>query len=417
MRRAAAAYVVIAAAMEVSGGDGTQARPGGPSRAVLMRRRLVALAVVAALAGGLWLVLFGGDDDSPAPEEPAAQAGAGGKTGVLVAELSVEERADQVLMLGFDGTTASGDVLAEVRSRQLGALVIDTDNWAGAEAGTQLARELVAAGRAGDRIPPVLATTQEGGQYRSLPDLPPEQTELQVGDAGSLPGAEEWARAGGIALHDAGILLNLAPVADVATLDSPVADRAFSDDPALAADMTAAAIRGCNAAAIACAPLHFPGLGAASQDTARGPATVGLDAGGLAARDLAPFDAAFTAGAPAVVLSLASYTAYDAVTPGALAEPVATGLLRDELGFDGVAISDDLASGAVRAGYSPRDAAVAALAAGTDLVQISSPEQQNGVAEEIVAAVEDGRLSEERLAQAAGRVLELKRELGLLDSG
>ena len=111
---------------------------------------------------------------------------------------------------------------------------------------------------------------------------------------------------------------------------------------------TAAALRGCRDEGLACAPLHFPGLGAASQDTSRGPATVSLDAASLSSRDLEPFRAAFAEGAPAVVVSLAFYGAYDTITPGALAEPVATGLLRDELGFDGAAITDDLGSGAVR---------------------------------------------------------------------
>ncbi len=82
---------------------------------------------------------------------------------------------------------------------------------------------------------------------------------------------------------------------------------------------------------------------------------------------------------PAVVLSLAFYAAYDPVTPAALSEPVATGLLRDQLGFSGVAITDDLGAGAVRSGYSVPKAAVAALAAGSDLIQIDSPVDQKGV--------------------------------------
>ncbi len=173
-------------------------------------------------------------------------------------------------------------------------------------------------------------------------------------------------------------------------------------------------MRGCRAEGLACAPLHFPGLGAASGDTDSGPATVSLDAASLERRDLAPFRAAFDAGAPAIVLSLAFYAAYDPVTPAALAEPVATGLLRDRLGFDGVAITDDLGAGAVRFGYSVGKAAVAALDAGADLLQIGAPEDAIGVREAIVDAVASGELDRDRLAQAAGRVLELKRGLDAL---
>ena len=117
---------------------------------------------------------------------------------------------------------------------------------------------------------------------------------------------------------------------------------------------------------------------------------------------------------PAVVLSLGFYVAYDAVTPAALAEPVATGLLRDRLGFEGVAITDDLGAGAVRAGTAPPKAAVAALAAGADLIRIDDPANQRGVERAIVAAVADGDLPRSQLERAASRVLELKRSRGLV---
>jgi beta-N-acetylhexosaminidase len=226
--------------------------------------------------------------------------------------------------------------------------------------------------------------------------------------------AEDWANDTAGALRANDFDLNLFPVADVATLDSPVADRAFSDDPTVAAAMTAAAIRGCRDAGLACAPLHFPGLGASSQDTSHGPATVSLDAASLQARDLRAFAAAFAERAPAVVLSLAFYAAYDPVTPGALAEPVATGLLREELGYQGVAITDDLGSGAVRSEFSVPEAAVAAINAGADMIQIGSPSDQAGVRSALLDALATGELGDGRLREAASRVLELKRALGLL---
>ncbi len=90
------------------------------------------------------------------------------------------------------------------------------------------------------------------------------------------------------------------------------------------------------------------------------------------------------------------------------------GLLRDELRFKGVAITDDLGSGAVTATHRVPEASVAALRAGADLVQIASVEDQTRVREAILAAVQSGELPADRLAEAAGRVLELKRELGLI---
>jgi beta-N-acetylhexosaminidase len=293
-------------------------------------------------------------------------------------------------------------------------VLISPRNWLDATQGPALVGAMRAAALDRGRLSPLFVVAQEGGTYRALPDLPPAQRELDVGETGDPDAAEAWARQAAVALHAAGIDLNLSPVADVAGIDSAVAGRAFSDDPQLAAEMTAAAVRGCRAGRIGCAPLHFPGLGAASQDTDDGPATVSLDPTSLGERDLVAFRAAFQEGAPAVVLSLAFYAGYDPVTPGALAPSVATGLLRDDLGFEGLAITDDLGAGAIKATYTVPQAAVAAIQAGADMVQISAPVDQEGVAEALVAAVDSGEIPEDRLNEAAGRVLELKRSLKLL---
>ena len=100
---------------------------------------------------------------------------------------------------------------------------------------------------------------------------------------------------------------------------------------------------------------------------------MGLDRATLLRRDLVPFKVAFQAGAPAVVLSHSFFAAFDPVTPASQTRAIATGLLRGRLGFEGVAITDDLAAGAVRALGPVRDAAVASLLAGADLLLIERP--------------------------------------------
>ena len=369
--------------------------------------------ILAAVArAGLWLVLFREGDDGEATPRPSR--GVSESVAALVRGLSPAEQVDQVLLLGFDGTDQTSPILSTLASQQLGGVLIGPRNWLDAEQGSALAGALRATGLSGKRTPPLIVASQEGGEYRSFPDLPPAATQLEVGDANSIPAAEAWARETAEALRAAGIDLNLSPVADVATLDSPIANRAFSDDPAVAAPLTAAAVRGCRAGRLACAAIHFPGLGAASQDTDQGPATVSLDAASLADRDLNAFNAAFAERVPAVGLSLSFYAAYDPVTPAALSEAVATGLLRDELDYGGLAITDDLGAGAIKAGYTVPEAAVAAIQAGADMVQIASPGDQGGVREALLEAAESGAIDEARLAEAAGRVLELKRAQGLL---
>lgn len=382
-------------------------------RATTVRRGLVVLAALAASVA-VWLLFLRDGGDAGGGQRHEKSVGISPQVAELVGSLSREQQANQVLLLGFEGSDASAPGLSELAERELGGILVSAENWPGAAAAPTLLAELSGAGETADRIPPLAVAAHEGGPYRSFADLPPESSQLEIGDAGSVSEAERWASETAQALATAGFHLNLFPIADVATLHSPVADRAFSDDAAIVASLTGAALRGCRAHDLACGVAHFPGLGAASQDTDQGPATVSLDRASLAGRDLEPFRAAIAEQAPGVVLSVAFYAAYDPVTPAALTPEIATRLLRDQLGYEGMAITDDLSSGAIKAGYRVRDAAVAALAAGADLIQISLPADAAGVDEALVEAVEEGEVTAKRLAEAAGRVLELKRQLGLL---
>jgi beta-N-acetylhexosaminidase len=374
----------------------------------------VALLATIAATAAIWAAFLRGGETGGSPLASGQRAGVSPPVAALVRGMSPDQLVDQVLLLGFDGTDATSPAITELRQRQIGGVLVGPANWVDASQGATLISALRGAGLAGGRIPPLIVTAQEGGEYRTFPDLPPDARERDIGEGGSPRAAEAWSKAAGEALRAVGVDLNLFPVADVATVDSPVAGRAFSDDAATAAEMTAAAVRGCQDAGIACAVLHFPGLGAASQDTNQGPATVSLDERSLAERDLAAFRAAFAERVPAVVLSLAFYAAYDPVTPGAMSSEIATDLLRDQLGYTGPAITDDLGAGAVKATYKVPAAATMAIAAGADLLQIDSPADQTGVREALLHAVSSGVLPEERLQEAAGRVLELKRRMGLL---
>ncbi len=389
-------------------------RAMGVGRARIWMRRAVAIAVVVA-ATALIALAFTGEEDSRRAPTAAAAAELPAELRGLVAGLDTEEKVDQVLALGFDGTQAGGPFTAELERRQLGAIFVSGENWLDAGQAAAMIAGLRAAGTAAGRVPPLIVAAQEGGPERAFGDLPPQQRQVAIGDFDDSERALRWSREAGEALVQAGVDLNLFPVADVAPLSSPLGERAFSEDPGVAARMTLAAMAGCSEAGIACAPRHFPGLGAVSADTDVGPATVGLDRGTLLTRDLVPFKVAFQAGAPAVVLSHSFYAAFDPVTPASQTPAIAAGLLRARLGFRGVAITDDLAAGAVRSISTVREAAIASLNAGADLLLIERPGRiQEVTREALLAAVLDGTIPPQRLDEAAARVLALKRDLGLI---
>lgn len=370
---------------------------------------ILAVAVTVLIAqGGEDAVGPGGDRiATPADGEQRAAAQRAAD------RLSRGQKVDQLILGGFRGTDATSPAVRELVRRRPGGLFVSEANWQSAEQGGALLAEIGVAGRGG--IPPLLVTSQEGGDFRRLAGLPPRQDQLEVGARGSAAGAERWARGMARGLRNAGLHANLGLLADAAPLESPIGDRVFGDDPETVAGLVFSSLRGCAAARLACGIGRFPGLGAASQDTDEGPATVSLSRPELDERDLAPFRAAIRAGVPIVVLSHAFYAALDPVTPASLSAAVATELLRGELGFAGVAITDDLQAGAIRAGRSVPEAAVEAVRSGADMVLIEAAGED--VARTRVAlldAVRSGALPEDRVDEAVGRILKLKAQLGLI---
>jgi beta-N-acetylhexosaminidase len=160
---------------------------------------------------------------------------------------------------------------------------------------------------------------------------------------------------------------------------------------------------------------HFPGLGATDQSTQDGPATVGLGLEELRQRDLIAFDAAFSAGVPGVLVSSALYPFNDFTAPASLSRAVDTSLLRRELRFKGVAVTDDFADPAVTTLHSVPDAAVLAVRAGADMVYISgSVSDQQAAYAAVLRAIQRGRIPRRRLDEAIGRILLAKQDYDLI---
>lgn len=381
----------------------------------LARRRVLVLLIAVAAAGAWLAIALGGGSEEPEGDEQSAPVLPDASPRVLaqLALLDDEAKVGQLILAGFEGKTPAEAEDGLRGSLRPGGLLVRPQNWPGAEAGRELL-EAIAKETSQGEVEPLIATAQEGGNYRSLVDLPPSERAIEIGDRGDPELARRWGEETAAALKDVGITLNLAPVADIATLDSPIADRAFSDDPATTSTMTGAAVRGCREGGIACAVSHFPGEGGVNESTAQGPGSVSIDRATLAERELPPFEAAVAEGVPAIVVSHALYSAYDPVTPAALSPPIYDELLRGQLAFEGVAITDDLQAGAIRAGLRAEDAAVTAIAAGADVVQISDPAAARRAAAALLGALGDGTVSAERVDEAVARVLTLKAQLGLL---
>lgn len=210
-----------------------------------------------------------------------------------------------------------------------------------------------------------------------------------------------------------GFNVDFAPVADVWSNpdNTVIGTRAYSDDNTQAAELVAQAVRGFHAGNIACTLKHFPGHGDTAEDTHKGAATVRRTKEDLYAGELLPFRAGIEAGADLVMIGHLSVPALDPDEPATFSYPIVTELLRGELGFDGVVITDSLGMGALSR-YSEAERCQKALAAGCDiLLGITNPEE---TLEALMQAVESGTLTQERIDESVVRILKLKLSRGIL---
>ncbi|MEN3613541.1 beta-N-acetylhexosaminidase [Plantactinospora sp. ZYX-F-223] len=313
--------------------------------------------------------------------------------------------ASTVLQPGFDGISLP-DWLRRALGAGLGGVLLWDRNVATPAQVTGLTAAVHA-----ENPHALVAVDEEGGDVTRLESTTgsswPSHAALGVVDDVGLTRAV----AGGIGrdLSAGGIDLNYAPVADVnSNPDNPVIGvRSFGADPHLVAAHTAAFVAGMQAWGVAACAKHFPGHGDTSVDSHRGLPVVDADTDALAAGALVPFRAAIAAGVRAVMSAHIVLPALDSV-PATLSRRVLTGLLREELGFDGLVVTDAVEMAAIKKTYGLAEGAVRALAAGADVVCIGgwrdAQTTLTRLTEAIEAAVRNGRLTEDRLAEAARRV-------------
>ncbi|MEV6608192.1 glycoside hydrolase family 3 N-terminal domain-containing protein [Kutzneria sp. NPDC051319] len=322
--------------------------------------------------------------------------------------------ADAVLQPGFEGTTPP-EWLRRRLDEGLGGVVLFSRNIASAG---QVA-SLTAALR--EHRPEVLvAIDEEAGDVTRLEaatgSTRPGNLALGVVDDAKL--TAELARGLGRDLAAVGVNLNYAPSGDVnSNPDNPVIGvRSFGSDPALVARQTAAWIQGLQAAGVAACVKHFPGHGDTGVDSHLALPEIAASADEMAAVALPPFRAAFDVGVKSVMCGHLMVPAYDTEFPATLSRRILVDLLRTELGFDGLLVTDALEMKAVSDRWGLTGAAVLAIAAGADALCVGGGlcDEDTAIAlrDALVDAVVAGELSEDRLREAAGRVSSLASWVG-----
>jgi beta-N-acetylhexosaminidase len=319
---------------------------------------------------------------------------------------SLEERAAQLLVVGLPRVTVGDEPLvAELGDLGVGGVLVQRANVQNADQ----VRALITALRARSRTPLLVAADEEGGRVSTFRSILGRTPSPRTVAAEATPEVvREQARELGRQLFDLGIDVNLAPVADLngGASSAIIGDRSFSADPAVASRFVMEFSSGLAEAGVVPTAKHFPGHGETEVDSHVERPVVDTPLDQLQATDLVPFADAIRDGVPMILMAHVSYSALGSTLPASL-DPGAYALLRG-MGFEGVAISDSLDMGAVSQEYSKPEAAVMAVAAGADAVLATGGTEARAMRDALVAAVRDGRIPEQRLNEAAARVLALK---------
>jgi len=349
----------------------------------------------------------------------------------MLARMSLEQKIGQVMLIGLDPaetgapaaemTPQMAGLLAELH---IGGLVLFERNVGAPNELAQLTAAAQVAVTAGGDPPLIISIDQEGGrvtrlrQARGYTEWP---SHMALGATGDPKNARLVAAALGRELLAVGINMDLAPVLDVNSnpRNPVIGTRSFGSDPQRVAAFGVAFIAGLQDVGVMAVGKHFPGHGDTGIDSHVSLPVVAHDRVRLEAVEFLPFRAAIEAGVAGIMSAHVTFPAVDPTPglPATLSARVMTGLLRDEMGYDGLLLTDSLEMGALaQSGYPVPAAAVASLAAGADLLCISHGfAVHRQVHAALVQAIEQGEIPMARLDAAVRRILKAKGQYGLLD--
>lgn len=337
----------------------------------------------------------------------------------LLAGMTLYEKACQLLVVkpsaitGVSRVTAAGEATRAALERYpVAGLLYDDTNLVTMEQ----TKAMLASVQSYSKIPLILTCDEEGGRVNRLMHTIGTTyvgPMLDYKDQG-VDKAAENARTIAADLRGCGFNMDLAPVADVWSnrANTVIGDRAYSDDFDQAAQLVAAAVGGFHEGGVACTLKHFPGHGDTSADSHYGSVYVHKTLEELRQAELIPFQAGIDAGADAVMMGHMILDQIDD-QPALFSYQLVTGLLREEMGFTGVVMTDSLQMQAMTDHYGSGEIAVGAVKAGVDI--LLCPRSLKDGVEALTEAVESGEITEERIDESVLRILRLKQSFGGLE--
>jgi len=347
------------------------------------------------------------DSDVLVPSKPipsAAQA--------VMEHMSLRQKVGQLVLVGLESTQQTRDMEMLIKDYQVSGIVLAGHNLAEeAQIATLVhqGNELANASQLALRMPLLWCLAEEGGTRQSLPAAMGRLESAQTIGFQDYIMALQYGERIGAMFQRVGINTLLGPVFDVSGRNTAIGNRAFASDAARVAYYATEAMQGLHNAGIISVAKHFPGSGDASASVYGSFDVVDKNYAQLLGNELLPFVAAFDRNADAVLVSHVLLSQIDPDNPASLSPMVIGDLLRGELGYAGIVISDDVNVDALTSAIAPEQAAVLAIQAGCDMVVVcNSVQTQSSVLDALYQACMDGSISPERLEDAVGKVIALK---------
>ncbi len=341
-----------------------------------------------------------------------------------IASMTIEEKVGQMFMLAFAGNQLD-EARILMQEHLVGGAYISDENVPDAASALRLCNTLQSFARETRLgIPLLLGADQEGTWSVMTAESAMGPGNMALGATADPDCAYRMYSLIARELAAVGLNVVLGPAADCNSNphNSIIGMRSFGEEPSLVADMTAAAVRGAHAGGAVATLKHFPGHGDTRLDSHRGLPTVDRSREELLRIDLHPFAAGIAAGAKIVMTSHIIFSALDPGRPATLSPLILGDLLRGELGFEGLVVSDSMNMHSMKRNYEPSDAIIQGFIAGVDLMMLAEEHydhdasqylaQQRALIRAVIAAIKDGRIPMARVDEAVGRILRLKRDAG-----
>lgn len=361
----------------------------------------------------------------PQEEEPLSQESSD-KVETILNELDLKRKVYQLFIITPEALTGNPQVVAFgelsqecIQEKPVGGLVYFSPNLENRDQAKTMLHDTQDFAQARTKVGLFMAVDEEGGTVARVADnlnTTPIQPMQSYGRRNNVKEVREVGETIGNDIKEFYFNLDFAPVADVnLNSENELGDRIFSKDPQITADLVASYVKGLQSTGVASTLKHFPGLGA-EDGNAHDDAQVIIDRtlDELRAEEFVPFRSGIEAGADFVMVSHQIVTGIEdePAVPSCLSHKVCTELLREELGFNGLIVTDSMQMNTISGSYSSEEASVMAINAGVDIILM--PDNFEKAVQGILDAVEAGEISEERIDESVRRILQEKEKLGVL---